>query len=120
MPWLTEAAALQLKNSALGLAWLREHYNADPAKVLARVACPVLALNGAKDLQVPPSEGELIAAVLRKGGSNAVDVILLDDLNHVLRYHPEEPSLMYQHLDAPVDPRVTSAIVQWVREQVRE
>jgi hypothetical protein len=120
MPWLTEAAALQLKNSALGLAWLREHYNADPAKVLARVACPVLALNGAKDLQVPPSEGELIAAALRKGGNNAVDVILLDDLNHVLRHHPEEPNLMYQHLDAPVDPRVTSAIVQWAREQVRE
>jgi pimeloyl-ACP methyl ester carboxylesterase len=120
MPWLTEAAALQLKSSALGLAWLREHYNADPAKVLARVACPVLALNGAKDLQVPPSEGELIAAALRKGGNNAVDVILLDDLNHVLRHHPEEPSLMYQHLDEPVDPRVTSAIVAWAREQVRE
>jgi len=119
MPWLTEAAALQLKNSALGLAWLREHYNADPAAVLARVACPVLALNGAKDLQVPPSEGELIAAALRKGGNNAVDVILLDDLNHVLRYHPEEPNLMYQHLDEPVDPRVTSAIVQWTREQSR-
>jgi pimeloyl-ACP methyl ester carboxylesterase len=120
MPWLTEAAALQLKSSALGLAWLREHYNADPAKVLARVACPVLALNGAKDLQVPPSEGGLIAAALRKGGNNAVDVILLDDLNHVLRHHPEEPSLMYQHLDEPVDPRVTSAIVAWAREQVRE
>jgi hypothetical protein len=57
--------------------------------------------------------------VLRKGGNNAVDVILLDDLNHVLRYHPEEPNLMYQHLDAPVDPRVTSAIVQWAREQSR-
>ncbi|MCX6099296.1 MAG: alpha/beta fold hydrolase [Candidatus Bipolaricaulota bacterium] len=119
MPWLTEAAALQLKNSALGLAWLREHYNADPAEVLARVACPVLALNGAKDLQVPPSEGELIAAALRKGGNNAVDVILLDDLNHVLRHHPEEPSLVYQHLDEPVDPRVTSAIVEWVRERSR-
>jgi hypothetical protein len=119
LPWLTEAAALQLKNSALGLAWLREHYNAHPAEVLARVACPVLALNGAKDLQVPPSEGELIAAALRKGGNSAVDVILLDDLNHVLRYHPEEPNLMYQHLDAPVDPRVTSAIVQWAREQSR-
>ncbi len=119
MPWLTEAAALQLKNSALGLAWLREHYNADPVEVLARVACPVLALNGAKDLQVPPSEGALIAAAVRKGGNDVVDVILLDDLNHVLRHHPEEPSLVYQHLDEPVDPRVTSAIVEWVRERSR-
>lgn len=117
LPWLSDAAAAQLKASPLGLAWLREHYNANPAEVLARVACPVLVLSAGKDLQVPPADGEAAAQILRKAGNTAVTAVTIPDLNHVLRRHPEEPSLLYQHLDAPIDERIAQAIVEWIEQE---
>jgi len=37
--------------------WFRYFLKYDPRPVLAKVTCPVLALNGEKDLQVPPKRG---------------------------------------------------------------
>ncbi len=36
--------------------WFKFFVSYDPAPTLEKVKCPVLALNGAKDLQVPPKE----------------------------------------------------------------
>lgn len=118
LPWLTDAAAQQLKASPLGLAWLREHYNADPAASLSRIACPVLILSAGKDAQVPPDDGEAMAEILKASGNTRVTSVLLADLNHVLRHHPEEPNLVYQRLDEPVDRRVPAALEEWVREEL--
>ncbi|MCX6093105.1 MAG: hypothetical protein NTX23_09605, partial [Candidatus Bipolaricaulota bacterium] len=120
LPWLTDAAAQQLKSSTLGLAWLREHYNADPVVSLSRITCPVLIISAGKDVQVPPKDGEATAEVLRTSGNADVSAVLLSDLNHVLRHHPEEPNLVYQHLDEPVDPRVSATIVPWVEQEFGE
>ncbi len=73
LPWLTDAAAQQLKSSTLGLAWLREHYNADPVASLSRITCPVLIISAGKDAQVPPKDGEAMAEVLRTSGNADVD-----------------------------------------------
>jgi pimeloyl-ACP methyl ester carboxylesterase len=104
---------MQLASSTLSLAWLREHYNADPEAILRQVKVPTLVINGKKDLQVPYSESDVIRAALQEGGDQDVTVIVLDDLNHLLRYHPEAPSLTYRHTDEPVDPRVVDAVVSW-------
>lgn len=117
MPWLGAAGAEQMRASALGLAWLREHYNADPASVLARVACPVLVLSAEKDVQVPPGDGQAVADVLAASGNEEVEVVFLSDLNHLLRHQPEEPNIAYRHLDEPVDPRVAEAIARWIWER---
>jgi hypothetical protein len=118
LPWLTDAVAQQLKSSPLGLAWLREHYNAVPAASLSRIACPVLILSAGKDAQVPPADGAAMAQILTAAGNTKARSVLLDDLNHVLRHHPEEPNVVYQHLDEPIDSRVRTAIVEWVREEL--
>lgn len=115
LPWLSGPAAEQLKGSPLGLAWLREHYNADPTVVLARITCPVLVVSAGKDVQVPPEDGDAMAQVLREAGNAKVTSLVIADLNHVLRHHPEEPNPIYQHLDEPVDERVAASIVEWVK-----
>ncbi len=120
LPWLSDAAAQQLKSSPLGLAWLREHYNADPVASLSRITCPVLIISAGKDAQVPPNDGEALAGVLRTSGNADVTAVLLSDLNHVLRHHPEEPNLVYQHLDEPVDSRVAATIVPWAAQEFGE
>ena len=118
LAWLTDAAASQLLATQLGLTWLREHYLADTQAVLAQVSVPVLVLNGEKDLQVPSSEGEAIREILERAGNEDVAVHELVDLNHLLRYHPEDPNLLFRHIEEPVDPRVIELLREWAVEHV--
>lgn len=111
--WLTEEAAVQLLATPLGLSWLREHYLDDPEATLRRVTGPVFVLNGEKDMQVPAAEAERIRAVLEGAGNEDVTVHALPDLNHLLRYHPEEPSLIFRHIVEPLDPRVIGLLQEW-------
>lgn len=118
LPWLTDEAATQLRSTPLSLTWLREHYLDDPAETIAAVDAAVLILNGEKDAQVPSSEAALLEQALREGGNADVTVVVLADLNHLLRHHPEEPNLVYRHLDEPVDPRVLDAVTDWSIERL--
>ena len=118
MPWLTEEAAIQLKSTPLSLEWLREHYLDEPADMIRVVGVPVLLINGEKDAQVPASEAGLLDELLREGGNEDVAAVVLPDLNHLLRHHPEEPNLVYRHLDEPVDPRVIDAVTEWATERL--
>jgi len=117
MPWLDEEAAQQLLATPLSLAWLREHYLDTPSEVIRRVSCPVLILNGEKDLQVPAAEAESLRIALEEAGNEDVTALILPNLNHLLRNHPEEPSLVYRHIDDPVDPRVIDTITQWLTQR---
>ena len=119
MPWLTEDAAVQLKSTLLSLEWLREHYLDEPADTIRAVTAPVLIINGEKDVQVPASEAGLLDDLLREGGNEDVTAVILPDLNHLLRRHPEAPNLIYRHLDEPVDPRVTDALIEWAAERLQ-
>ena len=114
MPWMTEDSAQQLLATPLALSWLREHYLDEPADAIRQLDVPVLILSGEKDSQVPASEAELIRQLLDEAGNPDVTALVLEDLNHLLRYHPEEPNLTYRHLDEPVDARVTETIVEWI------
>ena len=114
IPWLGEDAATQLKATPLALSWLREHYLAEPADVIARLQVPVLIVSGEKDFQVPSSEAGLLSELLEATGNDDVTAYVFPDLNHLLRNHPEEPNLTYRHVDEPVDPRVTEAIGDWI------
>ena len=117
IPWLSEDAAAQLMETPLALSWLREHYLSEPAEVMARLQVPVLIISGEKDLQVPSSEAGLLSELLEAAGNDDVTVYVFPDLNHLLRYHPEEPNLIYRHISEPVDPRVVEAVQKWTVER---
>ena len=118
MPWMTEPGANQLLSTPLSLSWLRGHYLDEPAETLGRLTMPVLAINGAKDLQVPAEEASRIESILTAAGNSDVTGIVLEDLNHLLRHHPEEPNYTYRHLDEPVDPRVLGTVIKWILARI--
>ncbi|MFC2095801.1 alpha/beta hydrolase family protein, partial [Candidatus Bipolaricaulota bacterium] len=118
MPWLGEQAGAQLKATPLALSWLREHYLAEPAEVIAQLQDPVLIISGEKDSQVPSTEADLLRGLLETAGNEDVSVFVFPDLNHLLRYHPEEPNLTYRHVDEPVDVRVVETLQTWIVEHV--
>ena len=117
MPWLTEQGAVQLTGSHLALSWLREHYTADPTDPLRKLRMPVLVVNGEKDLQVPAEEAERIKEAIEAGGNQDITVYVLPDFNHLLRHHPDAPSMTYRHLDEPVDPRLIDILTSWTVER---
>jgi hypothetical protein len=113
LPWITPEE-FEGRKQGMSLQWFREHFAHDPLKTIKQVKIPVLIIQGEKDLQVPKEEAELLAQALKGSGNEDVELHVLPDLNHLMRYHPEEPTLQYRHLDEPVDKRVLEIIVGWV------
>jgi len=66
--------------------WFRYFLTYDPRPTLAKVHCPVLALIGEKDRQVPARENlSQIESTLRAAGNNRVMVKELPGLNHLFQ-----------------------------------
>lgn len=70
-----------LWNQQLQLPWMRTFVKIAPESYLPKVACPVLAVNGAKDLQVVPSNLVWIKEMLP-----AAETVLYPDLNHLFQH----------------------------------
>ena len=67
-------------------AWFRFFLTFDPRPTLRKVQCPVLAINGEKDLQVPPKENLAeIDKALKAGGNRNVKTVELPGLNHLFQ-----------------------------------
>jgi uncharacterized protein len=67
--------------------WFRYFLDYDPVPALQQTKCPVLALSGEKDLQVPPKENlPLIRRALEEGGNKDFKVLELPDLNHEFQH----------------------------------
>ncbi len=92
--------------------WLREYATYDPADDLERISCPVLAITGAKDLQVDPAELATIAALVTGPCRTEAPA----DLTHILRTTPKPPTISeYRKLaDTPVDPDVLTTVGRWL------
>ena len=92
--------------------WLREYAAYDPADDLQRTSCPVLAITGAKDLQVNPAELATIAALVTGPCRTEAPA----DLTHILRTTHKPPTISeYRKLaDTPVDPDVLTTVGRWL------
>src|SRR4029450_4053695 len=68
------------------LAFMARIYDSDPAAVLARVTCPLLAIWGARDTYVPvAASAEAFAAGLGKAGNGSFRLEVVPDADHGLR-----------------------------------
>ena len=110
----TTTDVARIGGARINARWTREFMAHDPRTDLARIAAPVLAITGAKDLQVPPSDLEAVATSV----PGDVETHLLPDVTHTLRRQPGRPSLgaYKKELREPVDAEVLRTVVRWCRE----
>ena len=67
--------------------WFRYFIMTDPVIFWKKVKCPVLALNGEKDLQVAADENlPAIEKALKSSGNKSVKTIKLPGLNHLFQH----------------------------------
>lgn len=108
---------LEAQFKQLDGAWMRYFLTHDPRPDLKRVACPVLALNGEKDLQVAPEQNlPEIAKALEAGGNARVTTRELPGLNHL--FQPCESGALseYGRIETTIDPGVLEIITSWITE----
>lgn len=93
-------------------AWLRGFAAYAPMEDFPKIKCPVLAITGTKDIQVPHEDLKLMKKALKVPFESHA----ISDLTHVLRRDSEKPSL--QHYQAlmklPLDEEMLDLIKEWV------
>ncbi|QBJ96597.1 alpha/beta fold hydrolase [Rhodococcus sp. ABRD24] len=97
--------------------WFREFLDFDPKPLLQQIHSPVIAITGAKDIQVDPNDLEVVAALV----PGPVDTVRMPDLTHLMRRDPGTPSLgAYRRLvREPVDPEVLELVSDWTAGHLR-
>ena len=117
-PKAAEQAA-QNALATLNSPWMRYFLKYDPAPALTRVKCPVLALNGTKDRQVPVDQNlPAIAAALTKGGNKDFKTVRLDGLNHLFQTCTTGSPNEYSTIDETFAPAALKAMGDWIVEKV--
>jgi pimeloyl-ACP methyl ester carboxylesterase len=101
--------------------WLKFFLTYDPKPTLSKVKCPVLAINGEKDLQVPPKENlSAIEEALVAGGNKNFTVKELPGLNHLFQTAQMGLPAEYAKIEETISPEVLKIIGDWILEQIRD
>lgn len=96
--------------------WFRFFVQFNPAKVWEQVKCPVLALNGEKDLQVDPVQNlPAIESALKKAKNKDVTVQVFPGLNHLFQHAESGAVEEYEKIEETFAPEALQAIVAWLK-----
>lgn len=100
--------------------WMLYFMNFNPTPTLEKVKCPVLAVNGSKDLQVPPKENlSAIKTALTKGGNKNVTTKEFPNLNHLFQESETGSPSEYSTIEQTFSPIVLEEITKWIKKQTK-
>jgi imidazolonepropionase-like amidohydrolase/pimeloyl-ACP methyl ester carboxylesterase len=95
--------------------WFRYFLDYDPRPALRKVTCPVLALNGEKDLQVDaPLQLKAIETALKEAGNHDVTARELPNLNHLFQTCKTGSVSEYGAIEETIAPSVLETIADWI------
>jgi uncharacterized protein len=98
--------------------WFRYFISYDPATALRKVKCPVLALAGEKDLQVPPKQNlPAIRKALEEGGNTHFEIDELPGLNHLFQTAETGAPSEYAEIEETMSPVAMEKIASWILKQ---
>ncbi|MCU0702602.1 MAG: lysophospholipase [Fimbriiglobus sp.] len=98
--------------------WYRWFVAHDPAPTLGKVACPVLALNGEKDLQVKAKDNlEVIESALKKSGNKNFRCVEMKGLNHLFQTCKTGHLSEYGVIEETIAPEVLKMLTEWIQER---
>ena len=94
--------------------WMRTFLNLDPAMYIAKMRCPLLALGGGKDCQVPAVENLRAIADVCQRNNIPYNVTLLTGINHLGQMSETGSVDEYSTLGQSPDDKVLENIVKWL------
>jgi len=100
--------------------WMHYFIQYNPAIILEEVTCPVLAVNGELDLQVPANANlSAIKAALNKGGNQQVKTISYPGLNHLFQKTETGLPTEYGELEETFSEAVMNDLVTWIKTNLK-
>ncbi len=107
---IAETAAAQLLSP-----WFQYFLTYEPAPTLQEVSCPVLALNGERDLQVDPKLNlPAIRAALERSKTKDFELVELEALNHLFQTCTTGGLDEYQEIEETFAPKALDLITDWI------
>lgn len=105
---------------ALTTPWMRYFLTYDPRPTLAKVRCPVLAINGELDLQVPCRENlDAVEKAIRSGGNPRVTARAMPGLNHLFQPTKTGAPSEYATIEETFSPDALKLVGDWILEQAK-
>ncbi|RZK10757.1 MAG: alpha/beta hydrolase [Flavobacterium sp.] len=100
--------------------WFQYFVSYNPSLILKDVKCPVLVLNGEKDVQVPSKANtQAIKNALEKGGNKKVTVVEFPNTNHLFQECTTCTIEEYEKIEQTFSPIALKQISDWIAVQVK-
>ncbi len=97
--------------------WFKYFLSYNPVPTLEKVKCPVLAINGEKDLQVPPKENlSAIERALKKSGNKNFETKMLPGLNHLFQTAKTGAVSEYSQIEETISPLALETMLDWIKK----
>ncbi len=91
--------------------WMKRFLELDPTAYISKITCPVLALNGEKDLQVIADRNIHII----KDSLPSATVKTYPDLNHLFQHCKTGSPTEYYEIEETISPEVLADMVNWIK-----
>ena len=99
----------------LEIPWIRWFVRHDPAPILEKVRCPVLAINGSLDLQVPCKDNlAAIGGALKRGLNPDYEVVEFPGLNHLFQHCKTGLPSEYGEIEESFSVEVLEKMTTWI------
>jgi pimeloyl-ACP methyl ester carboxylesterase len=95
--------------------WMSYFLTLDPAEYIRRVKCPVLAVNGSRDVQVN-AETNLgaIADNLSAEGNHSYTIREFEGLNHLFQHSATGLPTEYPQIEETLAPELLATVTEWI------
>ena len=95
--------------------WLRSSFGIDPAQLIAKVPCPILIVQGGKDIQVLAKDTPRLVDAAKATHRQLTVVMLPDDDHLFIKLAPGDSSSGAEYfIPAYLDPQLLRAIESWL------
>jgi len=100
--------------------WMQYFLRFDPEPVLKQVNCPVLAINGTKDLQVWHEQNLDAIQRIIKQAEGEITIKRYEGLNHLFQPAETGSIMEYGEIEITIADHVLRDLHEWIKQQVAE
>lgn len=105
-------------SETLSTKWWKYFASYNPQIALQKLKCPVLAINGSSDIQVPADANlKAIELGLKKAGNKKGTTMKFDNLNHLFQKCSKCTVQEYGELENTIEPEVLEYIYNWLTKK---
>lgn len=94
-------------------AWMQQFIRTEPSTYIGKIKCPVLAIYGGTDIQVPYDVNYPVMKELLKSNKKS-EVIVIENINHFLQHSTTGSGQEYELIEETINIKVLKEITDWL------